>query len=189
MPITRQLVIDSLAGILSDPVTGFNPRFEAVAAAYGLENPFVIDWTSGSANFAEVYLAPEQIDYANLIPGDNGVCVLVYTSMSATNSGDQRQKPATFSGRILAHVDFILKRKTIRLLRQGVNLPSDSNYSLESLPNAIEDAFLSTVMDRQAAWGAVSYDGDFQCAREPFLFNGDGWQARIPFQLMCEVHV
>jgi hypothetical protein len=38
-------------------------------------------------------------------------------------------------------------------------------------------------------WFPVSFNGDFQCSREPFLFMGDGWQARIPFQLMCEVHV
>jgi hypothetical protein len=97
----------------------------------------------------------------------------MYTSTSATNSGEDRQKPSTFSGKILLHVDFILKRKTIRLLRQGANLPSDAGGTLERLANAIEDAFLAAVMDRLAAWPPVSFDGDFQCSREPYLFNGD----------------
>jgi len=188
MPYTRQAVVDQALAILADPATGFNPRFAALATAYGVANPFTIDWEIGSANFAELYVAPEQIDYANLIPGDDGVCVLMYTSTSATNTGEDRQKPSTFSGKILLHVDFILKRKTIRLLRQGENLPSDAGGTLERLANAIEDAFLAAVMDRLATWPPVSFDGDFQCAREPYLFNGDGWQTRIPFQLLCEVH-
>jgi len=188
MPRSRPRVSDTLRGILANPATGFNARFAALAAGYAVANPFAIDWTSGSANFAEIYLAPDQIEYANLIPGDDGVCVLLYTSISATNSGDERQKPSTFSGQIMAHVDFILKRKTIRLLRQGANLPSDLGGNLEQFANAIEDAFLSTIMDFTVDWSPVDFNGDFQCAREPFLFTGDGWQSRIPFQLMCEVH-
>jgi hypothetical protein len=188
MPSTRQLVTDKLLSVLSDPVTGFNARFAAVAESYGVDNAFEIDWTPGSLNFAEVYLSPDQIEMANMLPADDGVCVLLYTSTSVTNSGDERQKPSLFSGKILAHVDFILKRKTIRLLRQGVNLPSDTAGTLEKLSNSIEDAFLSTVMDSSVDWAPVSFNGDFQCSREPFLFGGDGWQSRIPFQLMCEVH-
>ena len=189
MPSTRQLVTDTLLSVLADSITGFNPRFANIAATYGLDGAFAIDWTPGSVNFAEVYLAPDQIEFANMIPGDDGVCVLLYTSTSMTNSGEERQKPATFSGKIMAHVDFILKRKTIRLLRQGANLPSDSGGTLEMLSNAIEDAFVSTVMDATVDWSPVCFNGDFQCSREPFLFTGDGWQSRIPFQLMYEVHV
>ena len=189
MPLTRKLVSDTLLGILGDPTAGFNAQFMAIAGAYSIDNPFEIDWGAGSANFAQVYIAPEQIDYADLIPADGGTCVLLYTSTSVTNSGEERQKPSIFSGRIMAHVDFLLRRKTLRLLRQGVNLPSDSGGNLENLANAIEDAFLSTVMARSAEWSPVNFNGDFQCAREPFVYTGDGWQARIPFQLVCEVNV
>jgi hypothetical protein len=68
-------------------------------------------------------------------------------------------------------------------------LPPDVTGDMEILPDAIEDAFLTTVMAPNVDWFPVSFNGDFQCSREPFLFMGDGWQARIPFQLMCEVHV
>lgn len=188
MPVTRQLVSSTILNVLADPANGFNVQLRALAEAYGVANPFEIDWTPGSPNFAQIYLAPEQIEFANLIPSDDGVCVLLYTSISATNAGEERQKPSTFSGPIMAHVDFILKRKTIRLLRQGANLPSDAGGNLEQLSNAIEDAFLSTIMAPAVDWSPVDFNGDFQCAREPFLFTGDGWQSRIPFQLMCEVH-
>jgi hypothetical protein len=189
MPSTRQLVTDKLLSVLSDPATGFNPRFAAIAPSYGVDNTFEIDWTPGSVNFAEVYLDPSQVEFANMLPAENGVCVLLYTSTSVTNSGDERQKPSLFSGKILAHVDFILKRKTIRLLRQGANLPSDSGGTLEKLVNTIEDAFLACVMAPAVSWSPVSFNGDFQCSREPFLYAGDGWQSRIPFQLVCEVHI
>ena len=185
----RQVIVDQLVAILANDTTGFNARLAEVATEYGIANAITIDWTSGSANFAEVFIRPEQIEYAGLLPGDEGVCALIYTSSSITNQGEERQKPSTFSGKVLLHVDFYLKRKTIRLLRQGADLPSDSSYSLERLPNAIEDAFLATVMDKLADWAPVSFNGDFQCTREPFQFNGDGWQMRIPFQLLCEIYV
>ena len=35
----------------------------------------------------------------------------------------------------------------------------------------------------------VSFNGDFSCAREPSAFLGDGWQQRLPFILLTEVHL
>jgi hypothetical protein len=188
MPMTRQTVIDQLVQILADADTGFNANLAAIATDYGLSDAFEVDWTPGSSNFAEAFVVPDQIDFTEMLPRDDGVCVLAYTSTSVMNQGEELQKPAVFSGRIMAHVDFFLKRKTIRLLRQGGRLPSDASYSLEQLPNAIEDAFLATVNATHAGWWPVSYNGEFMCAREPFRFNGDGWQMRIPFTLLCQIH-
>jgi hypothetical protein len=188
MPSTRQLARAKLVSILADPAVGFNVHLAAVAAQYGIA-PFEIDWAPGSPNFFQGFVAPGQIGDADLIPAGDGVCVALYTSVSQTNSNDERQKPSIFSGKILLHADFYMLRKTLRLLRQGANLPSDSGGDLEEFVDAIEDAFLTTVMARAVDWSPVSFNGDFSCAREPLVFNGDGWQQRLPFNLLCEVNV
>jgi len=189
MPSTRKVVRETLLAVLADPDTGFNANLANVGAAYGIDSIFEIDWTTGSPNFFQGNIAPDQIVSADLIPDEAGVCVALYTSVSQTNSGDERQKPSIFSGKILLHVDFYLRRRKLHILRQGDSLPPDVTGDMEILPDAIEDAFLTTVMAPDVDWFPVSFNGDFQCSREPFLFMGDGWQARIPFQLMCEVHV
>lgn len=87
------------------------------------------------------------------------------------------------------HVDFYFRRSTLNFLRQGARLPGDDSGDLDSLPDAVEDAFLQTVMAPHAGWAPVSFNGDFSCAREPFAFLGDGWQQRLPFILLTEVHL
>jgi hypothetical protein len=188
MPATRLIARQKLVSILADPANGFNARLAAIATEYGI-HPFEIDWTPGSPTFFCASVAPEQIDSTGMLPADDGICVVLYTSVSQTNSNEERQKPSIFSGKLMLHVDFYLSRRVLNLLRHGKNLPADSAGDLEALPDAIEDAFLQTVMAKSVDWSPVDFNGDFSCSREPFLFSGDGWQQRLPFILMCEVHV
>jgi hypothetical protein len=189
MPSTRLLVRQTALRILADPSVGFNAHLAAIAASYGIAHPFAINWTPGSQNFFQGYVAPDHIEQTDLLPAGDGVSVAMYTSQSQTNAGDERQKPSTFSGKILLHVDFYFRRSTLNLLRQGAKLPGDDGGDLDSLPDAVEDAFLQTVMAPHAGWSPVSFNGDFSCAREPFAFLGDGWQQRLPFILLTEVHL
>jgi hypothetical protein len=133
MPSTRKVVRETLLAVLADPDTGFNANLANVGAAYGIDSIFEIDWTTGSPNFFQGNISPDQIVSADLIPDEAGVCVALYTSVSQTNSGDERQKPSIFSGKILLHVDFYLRRRKLHILRQGDSLPPDVTGDMEIL--------------------------------------------------------
>ena len=180
MPQTRKLVRDKLLAVLADQMNGFNARFA---------EPLNLDWGAGSMTLIQAFVAPEQLPVSDLIPADQGICVALYTSTSQTNSNEERQKPSIFSGKILVHVDFHLVRRPLRLPIQGRDLPNEAGNDLESLLDAIEDAFLLTIMSPSVDWSPVDFNGDFSCARDALELTGDGWQQRLPFTLLCEVHV
>lgn len=185
----RKAVREAIKAVLADATNGLNAKVAALAPSYDVA-PFEINFAAPSETFMEANLMPEDVDISALFGSDSGVFAFLYTSASTTEI-DGRQHPATFSGRVIAHLDFYLRQKRKDFPLQGGQLPQESGLNLEAVGDLIEDAVNAAMMARDSAalWGNCNWNGEYSCPRESAILLGDGWEQRIPFIFPCEVHI
>lgn len=170
--VTRKRIRDAAVGALSDVVTGFNARLAALATDYGI-TPFVIDFGPTSRNFLQSYLSPDQVDFSNVATYP---AMVVYT---ASSENTNIEKFRLFSGQVELYIDVYLR------YRQSLE-----SRDTESIADAVEDALTQILNDPLMPWPAtVAYNGGFRSPREPLALLGDGYEQRIPVQLLFEVNI
>ena len=167
----RKTLRDSLISVLGNPSNGFNPTLAAIAADYGI-TPFAIDWTTGSKNLFCGFLPAGQIEISEIAEYP---AFVVYTS-NAENR--HTNKPKTFSGPVVAHVDVYVKFTT-----------GAEQHDTESVCEAIEDAIITCIERDSAAWPpSVGYTGQYTGFWTPITLLSNGWERIIPIEMLFEVN-
>ncbi len=183
MAQVRKLVRDAVRRILSNPSTGFNARFAALAADYGVD-PVEIDFISeDSESFlqARVPRDSDDIQYTQLFPAP--LALVLYTDDLANQ---KLQNSPFFSGLVSCRLDFYIVERDrnqpeIAAVRLGDN---------ESIAEAVEEAALNAlVFSSDLDWGPVTFNLDFQSERGDLRIEPDGQSQRISIVLACEVSV
>jgi hypothetical protein len=185
MPQTRKLVRTAMRTALADADEGFNARLAEVAPTYGID-PFLIDWTLPSDSFIQSHVDRAGREVSKLV---TGVTVAIYTSLSAQSREEVSKMGGGFVMQITAHLDFEVNFKGAD--GEGVEATEDVT---EEIADAIEDAVLLVLCDRNTSTGAALWEhpyffkGDFACARGPIVQEEDGYSQRLPFTFIYEVN-
>ena len=170
-----QSVIDAALVRLADPLTGFNPTWDAATAYYpGVDaGYFNTDFTDKSKNFVQAQVSPDFLEQSSIFSYPL-LCLYVLESTNANT-----QKFNQFSG-------------AVRLVLEGFlswqNILGKQNY--EKFGNCLE----STVVDifnrvENQNWpNPVVYNGHVTCKRGPVTMAGQNWRQRVGFSLLFEAH-
>jgi len=179
---TRYAVRDAIRSLMADPEYGFRAQFQALAPEYGLTELPAIDWNPGSANFAQINLAPAEVDKSIL--REYPACLL-YTSLSAAPGRAVRFN--RYSGEIIAHLDFY--RWTGWRVEGEPNLEGEDT---ESAADCYEMAVYQVMARRDVPWSTfgVTYDSNLVVDRSKTIdLFGDGYRQVIPIQLVFAVDI
>lgn len=147
--------------LLSDVSSGFNPTFVAIAAVYGV-TPFAIDWSISSRNFAQCFVAPENIEASQILdfPG-----VTVYTT-DDEDQGEPRGVP--YKGDLILSVDFYVR------LRQG------AERNTEDLMDAVDDSVISVINNPAVTWTpGILFSRRSKGTRNPLQPLSDGFHQLV----------
>jgi hypothetical protein len=165
----RKTVRDAVLSLLQ---ANFNTTLSGLAAAYGID-PFAIDFTSGSTNFAVSHIDPSNIERCQFTEFP---AACLYTSDAADNG---ETKNMHFCGQVQAHIDFYVRDK------DGVE-----GFDTESLFDAIEDAVLTLLNDQSNQWPAgVIFARNTRMQRQTLVPLGEGLATYIPITTVFEVYV
>lgn len=179
----RKAVRDALVTILSDATNGFNAKLAALEVAYGITG-FTIDWSPLSTNFAQVQLDPEQAEMFHAFT--QWPACMVFTT-EAINLPGEGVKYQTFSGQVIANVEFLLRHRAIK---DGDTSFADTN-NMESMPDAVEDAVFDSIHTQRASLNVPGFHWNrrFSSGRDPVRILGDGHFQRVFMALDIERHI
>lgn len=163
----RKKVRDAILSLLT---TSFNSTLDTVCAAYGVD-PFVLDFSDGSPNFAVSHIDPVNIENCQF---QQFPAMCIYTT-DAVDNGSPRA--LSFAGQLIANADIYLR------YRDGAE-----GTNTEDIPDAIEEAFFTLL--NTATWPAgVLFQRQTKLTRETIVPLSDGFYMRIPISTLFEVYV
>jgi hypothetical protein len=178
--LARTAVVDALA----HATLGWNETYPAIAAAYEAPVwPFRLDFSKFSGNVFLGQLAGfEDLDFTQL---DQYQCVAIYTTMS---SNAKMERPRSFSGPVLAHVDWALSYREKRGTATGVEA-NDTESPADAIDEAMSELFLVRLGNTIALPSGIRYFRDLNCDRTPLVLNEDGFSQIIRYEIPFEVHL
>jgi hypothetical protein len=178
--LARTAVINALSNV----TYGFNAIYPTIAIAYGspVAN-FTLSFLSTSSNVFLGQLAGfEDLDFTQL---SQYQCVAIYTTMS---SNAKMEMPRSFSGPVMAHVDWALSYREKRGTATGVEA-NDTETPADAIDEAMSQIFLVSLGNTIALPSGIRYFRDLSCERTPLVLNEDGFSQIIRYEIPFEVHI
>lgn len=180
----HKLARTAIVNALSHSTLGWNSTYPTIAAGYGTPvASFTLDFSSDSGNVFYGQLAGfEDIDLTQM---DSYQCVAIYTTMAANA---RMEKPRTFSGPVIAHVDWALSYREKRGTATGAEA-NDTESVMDAVDEAMCEIFLARLGTTIALPSGVRYFADLTSERTPLVLNEDGFSQIVRYEIPFEVHI
>lgn len=169
-----QRVLDAVYARLSDPTSGFNPRFVTNAGIYGISPTFFqIEWAGTSQNFFFAQVNPDMLEQTSIFK-------YPMANMFIQESGHTGvERFHQFSGIIRCIFEVWLSWKNIR-----------GKQNHEIYANCVEDVVYDVIqrVENQNWPNPLVYNGDIQCRRGPLTFAAENFRQRVGFSMLFQIH-
>lgn len=180
----HKLARTAIVNALSDATYGWNAKYPAIAATYGSPvASFTLTFTSASRNVFFGQLAGfNDLDLTQL---DQYQCVAIYTT-AAVNQ--KREMPRSFSGPVIARVDWMLSYRDKRGTATGIEA-NDTESPADAIDECMHEIFSVRLGSSIALPSGVSWAKNIACDRSELLLEDDGFSQLIRYELIFEVHI
>ena len=180
----HKLARTAIINALTNATYGWNAVFPTIATAY--HDPvvgIVLDFTSTSGNVFYGQLAGfEDVDLTQI--NQYQACA-VYTTMAANQ---KQEMPRSFSGPVVAHVDWCLSYREQDSTATGVEA-NDTESPADAIDEAMMQIFCVSLGNTIALPSGVRWNKQIASERTPLILNDDGFSQIIRYELIFEVHI
>ncbi len=175
----KRLVRQAIVNTLADPRFGWTAVHQAIAQDFVIQ-PITFDFGPDSKNVLQSNIQTREGVYLTGIFAPP--VMVVYTDKSMDQ---QKSKPTTFSGGVLANVDVYLG---VRLAKDQDQFGPADLRATEQQADAVEDT-IRTVFGRKGfpLPSGVSFGGYIDCETPEIQIFGDGYEQVIQFKFPFEV--
>lgn len=180
----HKLTLTAIVDALKSTTYGWNAIYPDIAATYELPvMAFNLDFTGRSGNVFYGQLSGfEDLDMTQL---DQYQCCSIYTTQAANA---RMEKPRSFSGPVLGHVDWCLSYREKRDTATGVEA-NDTESPMNAIDEAMCQIFLVHLGVQIALPSDVRYFRDLASERMPLILNDDGFSQIVRYEIPFEVHI